>query len=61
MWRLRFKPRIASPRADLPPWTGARCIDCGYPVEDNDDAYLCMECGGRNRRHAGAPAIDCED
>ena len=61
MWRLPFKARVAPSRADLPPWTGERCRDCGYPIHDNDDAYICIECHGRNRRHTGAPAIDRED
>lgn len=26
------------------------CADCRKPIEDNDDAGVCIECGGRNRR-----------
>jgi hypothetical protein len=25
-----------------------RCFDCKRPIETNDDANVCIECGGRN-------------
>lgn len=30
-----------------PQW---KCHDCDYPIRDNDDAHLCIDCGGRNFR-----------
>lgn len=26
------------------------CFDCGHEIERNDDAWVCVQCGGRNRR-----------
>ena len=26
------------------------CWDCGHEIEDNDDAYVCIQCGGMNLR-----------
>ncbi len=28
------------------------CFECGELVETNDDAYVCIECGGRNKRYS---------
>lgn len=27
-----------------------RCHDCKHPIHDDDDARVCINCGGRNRR-----------
>ena len=27
-----------------------RCYDCGHPVYANDDANVCIQCGGQSRR-----------
>ncbi len=39
---IRFPP---SARFNPP-----KCFDCGCEVHDNDDAHVCIECGGCNRR-----------
>lgn len=28
----------------------ARCYDCGHKIERNDDALICIKCGGYNHR-----------
>jgi len=31
--------------------TALRCYQCGHPINGNDDdARICINCGGRNRR-----------
>lgn len=31
-------------------WRVPICPDCRQPIEWNDDAGVCIQCGGRNRR-----------
>lgn len=37
------EPDVANPFAP-------HCSDCGRNIETNDDAHVCIECGGYNRR-----------
>ena len=27
------------------------CYDCKHPIYSNDEAKICLECGGRNKRN----------
>jgi len=36
---------------------GARCWQCHDLIEDNDDAGVCIHCGGRNLRLRGAGTL----
>ena len=50
IWFKRFKVRKAI-REGWRPTVQTLCFDCLHPiVEADDEACVCVQCGGRNRR-----------
>lgn len=31
-------------------FSNSKCFDCRKPIHDDDDAMVCIQCGGMNRR-----------
>ncbi|PKM47074.1 MAG: hypothetical protein CVV05_01410 [Gammaproteobacteria bacterium HGW-Gammaproteobacteria-1] len=36
--------------AETEPVPRLLCRDCHHPIDDGDDAHVCIQCGGRNAR-----------